>query len=261
MTYTIYGLFDVRELDHVRYIGFTQDTESRFRQHLYDASVSTGKNYRLNWIRKVLREGSTIILKSIEIVTVDVDAAQLEMCYIKEYLRAGHKLTNGTKGGEGVNGYGGVLLPEAMARRVTTQNTPENLAKRSVQSSEYWADEEAREQQRVAMEAWWSSPESESLRKITSERSKEQMKDPEYRAKLHSETARQKMSDFMRGRKHPHTPEWNAKIAAAQRGQKRKPWTPEQRANHMRGMNHEKMSASAKARRPREKDEDPNLFD
>lgn len=255
MTYTVYALFDVRELDCIRYIGFSKDPETRFKHHLYEALKTSAKSHRLNWIRKVVAEGSSIIWKPITVVATADDAAVCERGCIAEYLRVGHPLVNGTEGGEGVQGFGGKLTEEALERRNATMNSPEYLTKRGEQSSDYWSDESAREHQREKMEAWWASPESDNLRKVTSERSKIQMADPEYRAKLHSEEARKKMSDFMTGRPHPHTPEWNARISEALTGLKKPGWTPEVRARHMAAFDlcREKMSASASARTDRKR--------
>jgi hypothetical protein len=245
MPYTVYALFDEREPDAVRYVGFSVDPEKRFYSHLGEAQRSQQRSHRLNWIRKVSADGPFVHWRTLLVVETADAAALAEIASIKAHLDAGHQLTNGTEGGEGVQGFGGVLSPEALARRTAAMATPAYLARRSEQSTEYWASEGKREYQRLAMEAFWQSPEGQAQRARNSATNTRiqtgQKRSPE---------AREKMRLAKLGKPGtPRTDEWKAKIAAAQKGKPRRPWTDKERVRHMAGMNREKMSASAKARK------------
>lgn len=245
LTYTVYALFDEREPTVIRYVGFSRYAEKRVNGHLDEARRSSGGSHRLNWIRKVIREGSSVGWRVLETFDIAEAAAIAEIKYIKEFLATGHPLVNGTEGGDGVQGYGGQLAPEALARRNETMNSPEYLIKRSRLSIEYWSDEEKRKQQSEAMLEHFATPEGDAQREVIVETNKLVQT-----GLKRSDEAKEKMRQAKLGKPHARqrTPEWNLKIALAQIGKKRRPWTEEERARHKAGQNHEKMSVSAKAR-------------
>jgi len=142
------------------------------------------------------------------------DAALLEREFIKEYKENGHLLVNGTLGGDG-----------------NFERTDERREHQSRIMLDYWASEAGQAHREVIIET--------NKRIQTGLKRSDEAKEKMRLAKLGKPHARQR------------TPEWNAKIAAAQAGKKRRPWTEEERARHMAGMNHEKMSESAKARASR----------
>ncbi len=240
--YTVYALFDEREPSAVRYIGFSQDAERRLGAHIDEAKRSFARSHRLNWLRKAT--GFVRMQRLVVVATAD-EAAILEIAVIASYRRAGHRLVNGTEGGEGVQGFGGVLSAEALARQNASLNSPEYLARRSEQSADYWANEENREHQKQAMVDHWSSPEGVEHRQRNVDANKRV-----HTGSKKSPEARERMRLVKLGKPQmPRTEEWKEKIRVAQAGKKRRPWTEEERARHMAGTNREKMSASAKARK------------
>lgn len=255
MTYTIYALFDELEPGTIRYIGFSRDPVARHRQHLAEAVKSRAKSHRLAWIRKVLTEGRRVMWRELATATTADEAAALEIACIRQACAAPHRLVNGTEGGEGVQGFGGVLAPEALARRNASLNAPDYLERRSETSKAYWSDDDHREQHSRAMTEFWASPEGRALQAKNSAFTRQQLKDPNYTGGPRTPEARVKMSAAKLGKPHARTrtPEWNAKIAAAQKGRKKGPKTPEQRAAHAAAMNNpetrERMRLSALARR------------
>lgn len=250
MPYELYALFDDRDPGHVRYIGFSKSAERRFVSHLKEAFNLPDKSYRLNWLRKVLAGNTLPLWRVLAIVATAQEAAELEIRAIESYLKCGHRLTNGTIGGEGVQGFGGHLTAEAIAKKIATYQTPEYLTNRSRNSRAYWASIEAREAQRAAMKAFWLTPESDELRRQYSEAAKKQYNS----AVIHTPEAREKMRAAKLGKPHPRerTAEWNEKIGASQRGVERRKWTEE---DHQRRRPTEetraKMAASARARKIR----------
>jgi hypothetical protein len=111
---------------------------------------------------------------------------------------------------------------------------------------------ESREKHRDTMRAFWASKDGQTLKKSHAKKARQQMTGVK-----RSAAAREKMRQAKLGKPHarPRTAEWNAKIAAAQKGKPRRPWTPEERERRMAVMQspevRAKMSASAKQRRRR----------
>lgn len=249
MTYTLYVLFDKREVSRVRYVGFTRDLLKRFYRHLGEAEHSSAKSHRLNWLRKVLNEGSAVGIRALAIVGTAEEAAELEIKAIASYRQTGHPLTNGTEGGEGVQGFGGILTADAVERKIASLNTPEYLELRRLQSSIYWASLETREQQRQVMNAHWSSERAEEHRRIIVETNKRIQT-----GRKRSPEAREKMRLAKLGKPGvPRTEEWKRKLSESNKGVKHRPMTEEQKNKHSEAMKNpetrRKMSESAKARK------------
>jgi hypothetical protein len=181
----------------------------------------------LHWIRQVLAGGGAVIMRPLVIVGSAIDAAATEAALIRSYRDHGHPLVNGTEGGEGVQGFGGRLSDEALARRNAAMQTPEYRTKRSEQSAAYWSDPSAREHQREAMRAFHQSEAGQALKQVVVETNKRVQT-----GRTRSAETRAKMAAAKLGKPHARerTPEWNAKIAASNR----KPHnvTPEGKARH-----------------------------
>lgn len=248
MSFTVYGLFDERDPGRLRYIGFSRNPERRLGHHLAEAQASRARSHRLAWLRKVAAAGARVLWRSLQIVDTADEAALAEVAIIARLRKSGANLVNGTVGGEGVQGHGGKLAPEALARRVASQNTPEYLQLRSSHSRRYWASTDTRQQHREMMKAFWASPAGAKLREANREQARAQMTGVKRGAESRAKMRAAKLGKPQR----PRTPEWREKIAAAQRGKPRKPWTPEERARRMASLQspetRAKMSASAKRR-------------
>lgn len=95
-TVQIYGLFDPRHPDVIRYIGKTKEIKKRLRSHLVEAKRNGG-TYKRNWIRSLLADGITpftCVLTEVPINTW----TETERMYISKFKET---LTNATCGGEG----------------------------------------------------------------------------------------------------------------------------------------------------------------
>ncbi len=216
--YTLYALFDEREPEHVRYVGFTSSTKDRLTGHIAGARREAGKpTYKVSWIRCLLFDGLKPSLRVLETVETLEEAFLREIALISEHKKAGHRLTNSTDGGDASDGL-------------------------------YWGNPEARERQRQAMESHWSGPEGEEHRRLNVEANKRV-----HTGSKKSPEAREKMAEAKRGKPGvPRTEEWKKRIGDKQRGTKRRSWTSEERERRTASMNkpetRAKMSASAKAR-------------
>lgn len=106
----IYGLWDPRD-SRLRYIGKTNDPNTRLKHHLSAARLKAKRKNRLwHWIRSLLDEG----LKPELEVLVEVPFGEWESeekAWIAECRENGLDLVNLTDGGIGFKG--GVLPPEA----------------------------------------------------------------------------------------------------------------------------------------------------
>lgn len=121
-TGTIYTLEDSRAPGEIRYVGLTtKRIEDRLKRHLRRPE----KTKKWSWIQSVLSGGGTVVIKEIE----RCDASLLidrERATIAAMSASGHKLTNGTSGGEGF----GVLTDEAK-RKISASNKGRTLSQES----------------------------------------------------------------------------------------------------------------------------------
>ena len=103
----IYTLVDPREPEHVRYVGKADDPKARFRQHLHSVKTYKKRRYVYCWIGSLLKVGVTPDMNIIEEVAYKVkeDWASREQHWISLYRISGHKLTNLTEGGDGIEGF------------------------------------------------------------------------------------------------------------------------------------------------------------
>lgn len=85
----------------VRYLGVTSKfPEQRLAEHLYEAKSTKKKTHRLNWLRGL---DQPPMIEVIEWV-LPGDRVEREKYWISLFKDYGHKLVNGTDGGEGTPG-------------------------------------------------------------------------------------------------------------------------------------------------------------
>jgi hypothetical protein len=120
----IYALIDPREPDAIRYVGKSYRPSRRLVEHLNQASRGEG-THKAAWIRSVLSAG--VRPEVVELERVGEDWQERERAWVGLLRASGHRLTNGTDGGEGGMGAEGrAKLSRAMKGRVIT---PEHRAK------------------------------------------------------------------------------------------------------------------------------------
>jgi hypothetical protein len=103
MKFFVYELINP-ETSEVRYIGKTNNTKRRKRQHLSTARTLARVAKCSCWIRSLLAKGIEPELRIITEVESECEANKLEMEFIKRAKEAGVRLTNLTDGGEGQSG-------------------------------------------------------------------------------------------------------------------------------------------------------------
>lgn len=96
---TIYGLVDPRT-NELRYVGKSNNVENRYISHLYEGAGGTHKH---NWVLNVQRSGHEPELIILEIVDRRFWKTA-EMWWIEYFRFLGARLTNTTKGGDGLTG-------------------------------------------------------------------------------------------------------------------------------------------------------------
>lgn len=115
MLISVHALVDPRKPEDYRYIGKTKkQIKKRISEHIADCNRGC-KTYRNNWIRSLLNDGIRPVGILLEITFSD--GAKEEIAAIKFYKKQGHKLTNGTIGGEGCIG----MSQESKNRRVKSR--------------------------------------------------------------------------------------------------------------------------------------------
>src|SRR3990172_9244650 len=96
----IYGLIDIRQPYHLRYVGKTNDLRDRYLDHISEKKNEGDTTRRANWIRLVLREKSQVGIVLLKKVKIRV-WKPWEIILIAKYKKLGHDLTNSLRGGDG----------------------------------------------------------------------------------------------------------------------------------------------------------------
>lgn len=87
-----------------RYVGKTiRQPERRLDEHLSEARMGV-KSYKNNWIRKLLKIGTSPIMEIIANAEESL-LSSMEIDFIREFRDKGYPLTNTTDGGEGISGW------------------------------------------------------------------------------------------------------------------------------------------------------------
>lgn len=92
----IYGLIDSTS-NELRYVGKTVNLNRRYRRHISERNLHD--SYKDRWIRKLINNGHSIELVTIDIVNNN-DWKFWESHYISYFKTIGCRLTNGTNGGD-----------------------------------------------------------------------------------------------------------------------------------------------------------------
>ena len=125
-TYNLYYLADPITKE-IRYIGITvKSLSSRLSNHIRHARAGE-KNYRANWVRKILSQGLKPIIELIE-ETTDFNR---ESALIAEYRAKGFRLVNTTSGGEGCHNLSKEArerISQSLRQRVISDHTRKLLA-------------------------------------------------------------------------------------------------------------------------------------
>ena len=184
---TIYALFDPREPALVRYVGKTEKTmQFRLSRHLAETRLGL-KAHRFHWIASLLASGITPAIRLV--AKVPASEWQLhERKWIKHYRNAGHPLTNGSNGGDGLDSdawkrvWSSADLRERQSKSLKAHYTkPEALAKRSRISRQRYENQSerektsriskevgqrpaVREKRRIATGASWKNPQVRAKR-------------------------------------------------------------------------------------------------
>jgi hypothetical protein len=99
-TVYIYGLYDQREPEHIRYVGKTNRLKRRMVEHVHHSI--NNKTYKDKWIKKLIADGQNPMMIILE-QTNYLNWSGKEKEWIKTLKIDGHRLTNLTDGGEGNN--------------------------------------------------------------------------------------------------------------------------------------------------------------
>ena len=132
----IYVLKDPRT-GAIRYVGKTcKRLEVRFWQHTGRASNLAATGWCARWIRSLRGKGLLPLIEQIEVC--GADWAEREAFWIAHYRAAGCRLTNLTRGGEGVAGL--VMTPDQRAKVRAARQSPKWRSLISGKMRALWSD-------------------------------------------------------------------------------------------------------------------------
>ena len=102
--WVVYGLFDPRDPQQIRYIGkTTRGMAERLYQHVYEASRGN-RSAKDNWVRSLGKQGVELSMVELERGCGE-GSAESEQGWIRAAKMWGFRLLNLTDGGEGCEGY------------------------------------------------------------------------------------------------------------------------------------------------------------
>lgn len=221
--HAVYELRDPRT-DEVRYIGYSKHLGARYKAHLKDNS----KNHKARWVSKLLRDGVEPLLRVLCFVQNASEAKRIEIAVIDLHRRRGARLTNSTRGGDGLvdptdtvrakisaSLQGKCFLTEEGRKKISAAHIGNLYALGHTPSAE------TKEKLRIA-----------NTGKHMSEEAKVKIR-AAVRGRVYSAEARANMSAAHRGKK--NSPEAVAKMVATQ-AKLRKPWTAERRARQVESL-------------------------
>lgn len=118
----IYVLYDPREPDNYRYVGFTNNIKRRLKAHFdevkkYNKCPELFKTYKINWINSLLNENIKPEMKIIEEFLCDRKTiGEKEIYYGEKFLNEGHKLTNTAEFGYCGNNFDNMSIEQKNIR-------------------------------------------------------------------------------------------------------------------------------------------------
>ncbi len=98
MSNAINYIYTLSDLTGVRYVGKTNNPNTRLKNHIREAKSKRYNNHRVNWVKNLLMSNSAPILEVID--ETDGDWVWLEKYWISQFKTWGFNLVNGTDGGE-----------------------------------------------------------------------------------------------------------------------------------------------------------------
>ena len=102
----IYGLYDPRKPDDIKYVGVTiQNLNDRLAGHRRNAWETRNPTNKEKWIDRLKREGVQPEIKLLEECETVESMYEQEIVWIQNLRKEGHKLANTSKGGRGGFSY------------------------------------------------------------------------------------------------------------------------------------------------------------
>lgn len=141
----IYGLYDARDFELIRYVGKANDPEYRLMRHIRAAQHIPVINKCLsNWICSLLDEGLKPSMRVLQVVSTD-NWENAERDWIAKYRELNLNLLNVSDGGNAPSDFSQKVIgrrPEIKAQRSTIMRKlwadPEHRRQRTKQSPEYY---------------------------------------------------------------------------------------------------------------------------
>lgn len=230
MEYKIYTLSDPIT-NEIRYVGYTSTSlKERLRHHVKDCKYKKG--YKINWIKKLLKQGLFPIITELYNFKTKEEAIFNEIKTIFEYTLKGYNLTNLTQGGEGGTGYKFTSEQIEISRKKRIgRKLPPCSEERKKKISQANKGRKLTEEQKMKMRAYVKTEEhkeklrmsnlgkklSEETKKKMSERMKKDWAEGKLKATRKGMKNSESHKEKMRGKNNPfygkkHSPELMAMI-------------------------------------------------
>jgi hypothetical protein len=120
----IYTLSSSESPSDIRYVGKTKNIKDRIRRHTGKYHLNTEVTYKNNWVKSELSKGNKILMQEIDVVD-DLNWEFWEQYWIEQFKSWGFRLTNTTKGGDGL-----ILTDEIINKRNATRIKNTTIKKR-----------------------------------------------------------------------------------------------------------------------------------
>lgn len=156
MTNYIYALLCPE--GEIRYIGKTSNPYMRLAKHISAAKSGETKHHTATWIRSLLRKGQKPELEIVLEVPEGEPWQQYEIRMISEFKAEGHRLTNSTVGGDGLDGLDLEALQKRTAAARITRATPEYKERISRIMREVRSSPEFRAANSARTKKTWQNP-------------------------------------------------------------------------------------------------------
>lgn len=159
----IYGLFDPRKPDDIKYVGVTvQKLGDRLASHRRNVWETRNPTNKEKWIDRLKQEGVQPEIKLLEECNSVELMYEREIVWIKKLRAQGYKLANTSKGGKGGWSYPKSerwkqFIKEDNARRKLDPEYYEKLSQAQIES--YKNNPEQKEKQSKSQKLLWQDPE------------------------------------------------------------------------------------------------------
>lgn len=174
--YLIYALQDPQTFE-IRYIGKSANGLHRPKAHIQPSYLSKDNTHKGRWLKQLLNKGFKPIIKVVQYLNNISELTQAEIYWIDYFQKQGCPLTNSTKGGIGSPGF------------KHTEKSKQKISEAIKEYRKYNPMPKGEDNSRFGCKR------TKHEKELISERTREQMNNPEVKAKLVLHPSRKPLID------------------------------------------------------------------